>query len=72
MNRPKEPPCFVNESRIGTGFLKKEGGMRILVSKPREADKYQSREDAKAAGEHFGRQPYYVRSYSSVQYLNDD
>lgn len=76
--RYKERPCFVNESITTTGlntcraFLKKVNGIRYLTRKPLDADKYESLEQARREGEHFGRQPYRACSYSSVQYLNDD
>ena len=63
---------FVNKCKRTGKFLLKDGGYRHLVDRPIEADKYESREDARDAGEHFGSQPYSAVSYSSVRYLNGE
>ncbi len=62
---------YVNRCKTTGKFLFKRDGMRCLTVLPLNADSYDTAEQARNEGEHFGRQPYVAVTYSSVCYLND-
>jgi len=49
---------FVNRCKKTGKYLRKHDGMRLLVDNPFDADWYADKDDARDAGEHWGKQPY--------------
>lgn len=61
---------WVAQARDGSGFFRGEDGCRFNVTRPMDADMFESPADARRRTKYWDRQTHEPVTYSSVRWMN--